>query len=396
MKILIAIILITLFIWQCQPMQKTEITLNDNSAERLAQNFLNLFPDSIHYPLSKKTFKWDYEQGLVSESFYRLWKRSGEQKYFDYITKNINYFVESDGSIRTYKLQNYNIDNIAPGRQLLHLYTETNEDKYKKAADILRQQLEEQPRTSEGGFWHKKRYPYQMWLDGLYMGAPFYTEYAVLFNEDAFDDISNQFMLIRKNNIDANTGLYYHGWDESREQAWSDSIKGTSPHFWGRAMGWFMMALVDVLDSFPENHPHRKDLIEMFKNLSASLLEYKDSNTKLWYQIVDLGHREGNYIETSSSLMYIYSFAKGVNKGYLNQKYFNEATESFESVLTNFLTEDQNGILSLNNVVSVGGLGGKPYRDGSFAYYISEPIRVNDFKGYGPLLLAAIELSMVK
>ena len=397
MKTLIAIILITLFIWQCQPVQKTGIILNDNAAERLADNFIKLFPDSIHYPLSKKKFKWDYEQGLVLEAFYRLWKMTGNQKYFDYIKRNINYFIESDGSIRTYKFKDYNIDNIAPGRQLLHLYAETNQDKYKTSADILRKQLAEQPRTSEGGFWHKKKYPYQMWLDGLYMGAPFYTEYAVLFNEDdAFDDISNQFLLIRKNNFDANTGLYFHGWDESREQAWSDSIKGTSSHFWGRALGWFMMALVDVLDSFPENHPHRNDLIEMFKNLSASLLQYKDSNTKLWYQIVDLGHREGNYIETSSSLMYIYSFAKGVNKGYLDNEYINVATESYKSVLANFLSEDQNGVFSLNNVVSVGGLGGKPYRDGSFEYYMSEPVRLNDFKGYGSLLLAAIELSMDK
>lgn len=397
MKILTTIIILTFFFWHCQPDRKTEITFNDKTAESLADNFLKLYPDSIHYSLSTKEFRWDYEQGLILEAFYQLWKKSGDQKYFDYIKRNIDYFVEPDGNIKTYNIEDYNIDNIAPGRQLLHLYEETCEDNYKVAADRLRRQLANQPRTSEGGFWHKKRYPYQMWLDGLYMGEPFFTEYAVLFDEkDAFDDIANQFLLIRKNNLDPATGLYYHGWDESRQQAWSDSISGTSPNFWGRAMGWFMMALVDVLDSFPEEHPQRKELIETFKNLSASLLEYRDSKTKLWYQVVDLGDQEGNYIETSSSLMYIYSFAKGTNKGYLSEEYLNVAKESFESLLANFLSVDQNGIISLNNTVSVGGLGGKPYRDGSFEYYISEPIRVNDFKGYGPLLLAAIEISKNK
>jgi unsaturated rhamnogalacturonyl hydrolase len=290
-------------------------------------------------------------------------------------------------------MKDFNIDNISPGRVLLHLYAETKNEKYKKAADTLLKQLELHPRTKSGGFWHKKIYPYQMWLDGLYMAQPFYTRYAGMFNkQEIFDDVANQFLLIEKNLKDEKTGLYYHGWDESKEQEWSDSVIGRSPNYWGRAMGWFMMALVDVLDYFPEDHPGRENIINIFKNLSENLIKYRDEETKLWYQIVDQGSREGNYIEASSSSMYIYAFAKGVNNGYIDKKYFDIAIESFNAILKHLVTYDDEGHFYLNNIASVGGLGGKPYRDGSFEYYISEPKRTNDFKGYGPFLLTAIEI----
>jgi unsaturated rhamnogalacturonyl hydrolase len=210
--------------------------------------------------------------------------------------------------------------------------------------------------------------------------------------QEIFDDVANQFLLIEKNLKDEKTGLYYHGWDESKEQEWSDSVTGRSPNYWGRAMGWFMMALVDVLDYFPEDHPGRENIINIFKNLSENLIKYRDEETKLWYLIVDQGSREGNYIEASSSSMYIYAFAKGVNNGYIDKKYFDIAIESFNAILKHLVTYDDEGHFYLNNIASVGGLGGKPYRDGSFEYYISEPKRTNDFKGYGPFLLTAIEI----
>jgi len=393
LSVIIILFLSSIFI-ACR---QKELLSKDSTSVDIAESFIKLHPDTVAYNTIPKSYRWNYEQGLILEAFYQLWKSTGQEKYFDYVKKNIDYYVADDGNIKTYKLSDYNLDNIAPGRQLLHLYKKTGEGKYKLAAELLMKQIEGQPKTSEGGYWHKKRYPYQMWLDGLYMAEPFCSEYAAMFDDNnLFNDVANQFLIIMQHNKDDATGLYYHGWDESRQQAWSDSITGTSPNFWGRAMGWFMMALVDVLDSFPEGHPQRNELIEIFQNLSASLLEYRDSETKLWYQVVDLGNQKGNYIETSSSLMYIYSFAKGAHKGYITEEYLNVANESFESLLANYLPEDENGILSLNNVVSVGGLGGNPYRDGSFSYYISEPIRINDFKGYGPLILAAIELSKNK
>ena len=359
----------------------------------IADNFIKLFPDTIAYRTEAKSYKWNYEQGLMCEAFYQMWKHTGDQKYFEYLKKNIDYYIEDDGAIKTYKLYDFNIDNITPGKVLLRLYAETKAEKYKKAADTLRKQLSLHPRTNEGGFWHKKIYPYQMWLDGLYMAEPFYTMYAQMFNEpNSFDDISNQFLYIQKHLKDEKTGLYFHGWDESKQQKWADPITGRSPNFWGRSVGWFMMALVDVLDIFPADHKDRNKLLEIFINLSESLAKYRDSKAKLWYQVLDKGTLEGNYLEASASLMFIYSYAKGANRGYLNKNYLNLANESYNSLFENLVTTDSKGLIYLNNVCSVGGLGGNPYRDGSFEYYISEPRRINDFKGYGPFILAAIEL----
>lgn len=364
------------------------------TVERIFGNFIKLFPDTVAYKSEAKSYKWNYEQGLVLEAFYRMWQSSAEEKYYTYLKKNVDYYVTQDGKIKTYKLEDYNLDNIASGRQLLNLYSVTKEDKYKIAADLLIQQLQNQPRTNEGGFWHKVKYPYQMWLDGLYMAEPYYTQYSSMFNQTKyFDDIANQFLLIQKYLKDEKTGLYYHGYDESRQQKWADPKTGRSPNFWGRSIGWFMMSLVDVLDYFPVDHPERNTIISILKDLSESLLKFRDPDTKLWYQIVDQGSREGNYIETSASLMIIYSYAKGANKQYLPQEYFKIASESFDSLKEKFITIDEKEFLYLQNTVSVGGLGGNPYRDGSFEYYLSEPVRVNDFKGYGPLMLAALELN---
>lgn len=363
------------------------------SSTAIADNFLRLFPDTIAYKNEAKSYRWNYEQGLIYEAFYQMWKNTGDRKYYDYIKKNIDYYVEKNGSIKTYKLADFNIDNIAPGRALLRLFSETKDEKYKNAADTLREQLRLHPRTIEGGFWHKKIYPYQIWLDGLYMAEPFYAAYAQMFNEpNSFDDIANQFIYIKNHLMDEKTGLYYHGWDESKVQKWADTVTGRSPSFWGRSVGWFMMSLVDVLDYFPSNHPKYKELLEIFVNLSESLKSYRDSESKLWYQVLDKSNQTGNYLEASASLMFIYSYAKGSNQGSLGEEFFNLADESFNSLLKILVSVDEDGFIYLNNVCSVGGLGGNPYRDGSFEYYISEPKRTNDFKGYGPFILASIEL----
>jgi len=387
------ILFIILIAFGCANVEPDKATGKDISTKDLFHSFIQIHPDTVAYKTEEKSYKWNYEQGLVLEAFYREWKLSGQKEYYDYLKKNVDYYIEPNGKIKTYKLEDYNLDNIAPGRQLLHLYSVTGEEKYKTAADFLIQQLQNQPRTTEGGFWHKERYPYQMWLDGLYMAEPFYTEYSVMFaKQKYFDDIANQFLLIQKYLKDKKTGLYYHGYDESKEEKWANPATGQSPSFWGRSMGWLMMALVDVLDYFPLEHPERKNLEIMFVNLSESLKKFRDEKTMLWYQVVDQGSREHNYIETSSSLMFIYSYAKGANKNYLPKEYFQIAEESYKSLMNNFVKFDDDGLIYLQNTVSVGGLGGNPYRDGSFEYYTSEPIRINDFKGYGPLLLVSIEL----
>lgn len=366
---------------------------NEKLSTKFVNSFIKLHPDTVAYPTEAKSYRWNYEQGLILEAIYRVYKSTGEKEYYDYIKKNIDYYIQDDGSIITYRMTDFNIDNVSPGRVLLHLFKETKNEKYKKAADSLKYQMSIHPRTNEGGFWHKKIYPYQMWLDGLYMAEPFLAMYGKKFNEPGiFDDVAQQFSLIHKYLKDDNTGLYYHAYDESKQMPWADKMTGKSPNFWGRAMGWFMMALVDVLDYLPDDHKGRDEIKLILSNLTESLVKFRSAETKLWYQVTDQGSREGNYTEASASMMYIYSIAKAANKGYIDKKYFNIADESFNSAMKSLVKINEDGAVYLNNVVSVGGLGGNPYRDGSFEYYISEPIRVNDFKGYGPLILAALEI----
>lgn len=349
-------------------------------------------------PAKKETgypTKWTYEHGLVLKSIERVWEHTRDKQYFDFIQRNMDHFVSDDGSIRSYSIDEYNIDHILPGRALLFLYKTTRQEKYKKAAALLREQLKTHPRTSDGGFWHKKIYPSQMWLDGLYMGEPFYAEYAATFNEPkAFDDIAKQFILMEQHSRDDKTGLLYHGWDESRKQRWSNPQTGRSPNFWGRAMGWYAMALVDTLDHFPQKHPQRKELIAILNRLAQAVTKYQDSRSGLWYDVLDKGTEKGNYLEASASCMFVYALAKGVRKGYLTGSYSQVAKKAYSGIVKEFLKTDANGQLNLEGTVSVSGLGGNPYRDGSYEYYLSEKVVTNDPKGIGALVLAAMEMEI--
>ncbi len=360
---------------------------------KIADSFVERHPGAVVYDSLFTKTNWNYEQGLILEALHQMYLHTGNEKYFEFIKGNMDQFINDEGEIKTYKKSDYNIDKINPGRSLLYLFQATGLEKYRLAADKLREQLEEQPRTPSGGYWHKKRYPNQMWLDGLYMGEPFNAEYSKLFNDyKDFDDISKQFILVEKNTRDSKTGLLYHAWDESKEQKWSNPETGTSPHFWGRAMGWYAMAIVDVLDFFPSDHSSRPTLIQILNNLAEALLKVQDKESKLWYQIVNLPEREGNYLESSASAMFAYSFAKGSNLGYLPASYLNEAKLIFEGLIKHKVSIDESGYVDLSGTCRSAGLGGDPYRDGSFQYYISEPQRLNDIKGYGPFLLTAIEL----
>nr|WP_311136556.1 glycoside hydrolase family 88 protein [Hymenobacter cellulosilyticus] len=226
-------------------------------SQRMADSFIGWHPDSILIG-NRKTARWDYEQGLMLKALERVWNRTGDPKYFTYMQKDLDQFVREDGTIRTYKLEDYNLDNLTTGHALLTMSQSSvpKQEKYIKAAQLLRKQLDGQPRTKAGGFWHKKVYPNQMWLDGLYMAEPFYAEYSAVFNQpQGFDDVAKQFALIEKNLVDPKTGLLYHGYDESKEQKWANKTTGQSPNFWDRGMGWYAMALVDVLDYFPRTTP---------------------------------------------------------------------------------------------------------------------------------------------
>ncbi len=363
-----------------------------NWSARMAATLMTTYPDSFCYDKSKPA-RWDYELGLYLKSLEQLWRQTGDGAYYGYIRRQMDFFVQDDGHIRTYDLDAYNIDHITPGRPVLLLWQQTGQQKYRLAAETLRRQLAGQPRTKEGGFWHKKRYPWQMWLDGLYMGEPFYAEYSRVFNEPQnFDDIANQFIWMEVHARDPSTGLLYHAWDESREQAWANKSTGQSPNFWGRAMGWYAMALVDVLDYFPPDHPKYARLVEILQRLAVAVTKVQDPQSGVWYQVPDKPGEPGNYREASASCMFTYALLKGVRLGYLDGKFLESGKKAYAGILKEFMVQDAEGQWHLDKVCSVAGLGGNPYRDGSFEYYVSEPIRRDDIKGAGPFILASLEM----
>lgn len=378
---------------QCQTSPKPSPL---DMAEKMAESVMKRAPAAWMTDYVKKP-KWEYTQGLVCKSFEQLYQVTGKQSYFDYEKGYADTLILNDGTILNYKKEEYNIDQINSGKILFLLYSKTKDPKYKIAIETLRDQMRTHPRTSEGGFWHKLRYPSQMWLDGLYMGSPFLAEYAIKFNEpELLDDVVNQFITVQKYTLDAKTGLNYHGWDESKQQKWANPQTGQSPHFWGRAMGWYCMALVDVLDFIPENHPKRSEIIDILQKTMTALVTVQDSTSGVWYQVLDQGNRKGNYLESTASCMFVYSMLKAVRKGYIPKTFLTQATKGYNGILKNFIKENPDSTISLTQCCSVAGLGGNPYRDGSYEYYIGEPIRDNDPKGVGPFIMACIEMDQVK
>ena len=364
-------------------------------SQRMALSEIERFPDPTLLDFREEP-RWSYTNGLVLQAMSKVYEQFGNKKIYDYIYDYGNRMVNHDGTIATYKLSNYNLDMIKSGDAIFYLYEVTKEARFLKAMDTLHKQLKGQPTTSEGGYWHKKVYPYQMWLDGVYMAEPFHAKYAKSFlagkeAKNVFDHIILQFDLIEKYNRDQETGLYYHGWDESREQKWADKETGLSQNFWSRGMGWYGMALVDVLDYLPEDHPGIERILKYLNQYAEAIIKYQDS-TGVWYQVLDQGEREGNYLEATGSCMFTYTLAKGVNNGYLPDRFMDYAVEAYEGIFKQFISVDGDGIVSLNNCCSVAGLGGDPYRDGTFEYYINEKIRSNDPKGTGPFILASLEL----
>lgn len=359
----------------------------------MADSEMKRMPESWMTDFAKKP-KWDYCNGLELGAILKVWKLTMDPKYFNYVKSYTDTIIAPDGKITGYKPEDYNIDKLNSGKMLFDLYAVSKEEKLKKAMDILRSQMKTHPRTTEGGFWHKKIYTNQMWLDGLYMGSPYLAEYGYRFNEKVlFDEVANQIILMAKHAYDPKTGLYYHGWDESHKQKWSDPKTGCSPNFWSRSMGWYMMSMVDVLDFLPKNHPKRAQIIRILTNLSTSLDKYRDKETGMWYQVTDKIGAEGNYVESSGSAMFIYTWVKGAQKGYLPKSFLKKGEVAYNQFVKRFIHQNEDGTISLTDGCAVAGLGGEPkYRDGSYQYYISEPKRDNDPKAVGPFIMLSVLL----
>jgi unsaturated rhamnogalacturonyl hydrolase len=337
--------------------------------------------------------KWHYEHGLLLQALEAVGVASGETRFQDFVQRYMEALVTADGRIPTYKEDEFNLDQVNPGKTAQLLAARLSDPRWKACQPRLRDQLAHHPRTASGGFWHKKIYPHQMWLDGLYMQAPFLARWGREHDTpDDLDETVRQLVLVESKTRDPETGLLYHAWDESKAQKWANPATGCSPHFWVRAMGWYAMALVDVLEWLPAGHPGVATLQGILARFADALLPAQDASG-LWYQVMDHGTRKGNYLETSGSSMFTYALYKALGNGWLTDpagKYRAMADLAWNGLTTKMLRQDAQGQWHLDGICSVAGLGGVPYRDGTFEYYVSEPVISNDFKGVGPFLLAGI------
>lgn len=336
--------------------------------------------------------KWDYCLGVELGAFLNIYDAYGDKKFYDYALAYCDTMVHNDGSILTYRPSELSLDRINTGKIFFRIYEQTKDIKYKKAMDLLRSQLDCQPRNKEGGFWHKLVYPNQTWLDGVYMASPYYAEYAFRNNEvDAYQDVICQLLVAAKHTYDPVTGLYRHAWDEARKQQWADKESGQSPHTWGRAMGWYAMALVDVLEFIPKHEAGRDSVLSVLENVVEQIKRWQDPESGLWYQVIDRSGDEGNYLESSVSTMFIYTLYKGIRLGLVDPSYMEVADRGYEGVMKHFIEVDDNGLVSITQTCAVAGLGGNPYRSGTYEYYINEKVRANDPKAIGPFINLCLE-----
>ncbi len=371
--------------------QKTTLPTSIKWSERMALSIMKRHEKAWQID-NHEAPKWDYKIGMILTAYQKLYAKTGDKKYFDYAKGYADALIDSAGTFQNFNPQDHNIDFINAGKILFTLYDKTQNQKYLKALKTLRRQFEDHPRTPSGGFWHKNIYPNQMWLDGLYMGAPFYARYTSQFeNGKNLNDVALQFELLDDHTFDKNTGLYFHAWDESKQMAWANPQTGTAPNIWLRALGWYGMALVDALDYFPKDHPKQKVLVGYLNELATAITKFQDESG-LWYQVPNLQTSEGNYLEASGSSMLIYAIAKGVNQGYLSKDFEKVANKGFNGLITKLIKVDANGEIHITQVCASAGLGGNPYRDGSFEYYMGEKIKTDNSHGLGSFMLAALEL----
>lgn len=370
---------------------RTDTWQPDSYARWFADSEMVRFPQAYQLDHGKRLF-FGYAQGVGCCAMLKMWKKTGERRYFDYVEQWADSLINDKGEIHLYRVETYNIDYINSGKVLFDLYRETGKEKYKMAMDALIRQMKNHPRTLEGAYWHKLVYQHQIWLDGLYMASPFLAQYGVEFDKPEWiDEAVKQFTLCQKHTYDDKTGLYHHAWDESKSQRWANPETGHSPNFWGRSIGWWFMAMVDALDFIPESHDGHAKLIGWIQGLAEVLPQYQDKNG-LWYQVLDQPKRKGNFPEASVTTQFMYAYAKAVNKGYIDAKYRAVAEKAFNGLKSKLMVIRQDGTLNLTRCCQVGGLGGHPYRDGSFEYYIGEKMRDNDAKATGPFIMGCLEL----
>lgn len=355
-------------------------------------------PDATHLDGRNGERKWNYTTGLELKSFMDATKRYDLPEVVEYVKAWADTMSTEDGEVYSYKLSNYNVDHICPARiyfDLNDMYG-SQEKRYRRVLRTIRKQIDSQPRTNSGEFWHKKIYPNQVWLDGFYMALPFYAEYTMRYapkeqKDSLFSDIVHQFVAGAANTYDSKTGLFRHAWDESRSMFWCDPETGLSEHAWGRALGWYSVALVEVLDYLPKTHPGHSELIKQLNYMLEVLPKWADPQTGMWYQVIDSPEREGNYLESTCSIMFTYAFLKGLRKGYIEDSHKDYILGLYPKFIERFIKENPDGTISMTDCCSVGGLGGKQMRKGDFAYYLSEPIIDNDCKGVGPFIWASLE-----
>lgn len=343
-----------------------------------------------------KPASWNYIDGCMMTALLAMADITGESQYFDFAESYIDWFIGEDGSIRSYEPEKYNLDDINEGRVLFPLYEKTGKEKYRLAAGTLHRQIEEQPRTFEGNFWHKAIYPNQVWLDGLYMAQPFCALYEKTLGAGDYSDILSQIEKVHEHMRDPETGLYYHGYDASRTAFWADPVTGRSKNFWLRSIGWFAVAMADLCEILPEG-AEKERLCAIFRELMEAVDRWSDPETGLYWQVVDQGGREGNYLETSGSSMLAYAMLKGARLGVMGKEYTAKGQKTFRGIVDRYLSFTD-GELNLGGICLVAGLGPESNRrrDGSYEYYISEPVVQNDAKGVAPFLLCYTEIKRLE
>lgn len=340
-----------------------------------------------------KPAHWNYIDGCMITALLCAHEITGEQKYFDFAEKFIDYYVSEDGSILGYSVDKFNLDDINEGRVLFDLYKQTGKEKYKKAIHLLHSQIEKQPRTNTGNFWHKLIYPNQIWLDGLYMAQVFYVRYQKEYGGGDYSDTVSQFKNVRKYMFDPEKRLFYHGMDCSKTAFWADKNTGCSKNFWLRAMGWFCVSLIDNIE-YIDDEGAIAELISIFREAIEGIAQYADPETGMFWQVIDRGGDEGNYLETSGSSMIAYAMMKGARLGVIDKKYSEMGKKTFDGICRKYLKINDDGELNLGGICLVAGLGPEDNkrRDGSYEYYISEPVVENDAKGVAPFVLCYTEV----
>jgi unsaturated rhamnogalacturonyl hydrolase len=344
-------------------------------------------------------YRWHYDIGLVLSGFEGVWRQTGDRRYLDYVKANVDPLIGPGGVIKGYEPEKYMLDDVNMGKVLFALHAEAKDaadkERYRQALQALRAQLATQPRTADGGFWHKQIYPHQIWADGVYMASPFLAKFAAVFNDPAaLDDAVKEVLLAEKHLRDPKTGLLYHGWDELKKERWANPKTGLSSQFWGRGVGWYAMGVADLLAEMPKNHPKRGAVVAVLRRLADAVARVQDRESGVWWQVLDAGGQARNFKEASASAMFVYALTKGVKNGWLDRKKFAPvAARGYAGIVKLFVAVDDaaTGDVHVNGICKVAGLGGNPYRDGTYDYYVGTEVVADDPKGVGAFILAGVE-----